>query len=160
MAALGLLLLLPISPAGTHVDPVGALFALAAGACWALYIVFGQKAGRAHGASASTWGMLVAAVLVVPFGLVSSGRTLIGSSILVKGFAVAMLSSALPYTLEMIALRRLATRSYGTLMSLEPAIAALAGLIVLGERLAALQWVAIGAVMTASAGMLGNEKGG
>jgi inner membrane transporter RhtA len=159
LAAIGLLLLLPIAPASAHLDPVGVLFALAAGACWAMYIVFGQKAGRTHGASASTWGMIIAAALVVPVGVLSAGRALVSPDILPKGIAIAMLSSALPYTLEMIALRRLATKTYGTLMSLEPAIAALAGLMLLGERLATLQWVAIVAVMIASVGMLGNEQG-
>ena len=159
LAAIGLLLLLPISPASAHLDPVGVVFALAAGACWAMYIVFGQKAGRAHGASASTWGMIISAVAIVPIGLASAGRVLVSPAVLPKGFAVAMLSSALPYTLEMIALRRLATKTYGTLMSLEPAIAALAGLAFLGEQLASLQWLAIVAVMIASIGMLGNEQG-
>jgi len=121
--------------------------------------VFGQKAGRAHGASASTWGMIISAVVIVPIGLASAGRVLVSPAVLPKGFAVAMLSSALPYTLEMIALRRLATKTYGTLMSLEPAIAALAGLAFLGEQLASLQWLAIVAVMIASIGMLGNEQG-
>jgi inner membrane transporter RhtA len=74
------------------------------------------------------------------------------------GFAVAMLSSALPYTLEMVALRRLSTRTYGTLMSLEPALAALAGLALLHERLSPVQWMAIGAVMIASIGTLGQES--
>jgi inner membrane transporter RhtA len=157
LAAGGLVLLLPISPASAHLDPVGVLFALAAGACWALYIVFGQRAGRAHGASAATWGMLIAAAWIVPFGVASAGRALLKPDILPLGFGVAMLSSAIPYTLEMTALRRLATKTYGTLMSLEPAVAALAGLLLLGERLAVMQWVAIGAVMAASVGMLGNE---
>jgi inner membrane transporter RhtA len=157
LAAIGLVLLLPISPAGAHLDPAGVLFALAAGACWALYIVFGQRAGRAHGASASTWGMIIAAIWIVPFGVASAGRALVAPGIVPKGFGVAMLSSALPYTLEMTALRRLATKTYGTLMSLEPAVAALAGLVFLGERLAFGQWIAIGAVMVASIGMLGHE---
>jgi inner membrane transporter RhtA len=157
LAAIGLLLLLPIAPASAHLDPAGVLFALAAGACWALYIVFGQRAGRAHGASASAWGMIIAAIWIVPFGVASAGRALIAPRILPGGFAVAMLSSALPYTLEMTALRRLATKTYGTLMSLEPAVAALAGLVFLDERLALMQWLAIGAVMAASIGMLRNE---
>jgi inner membrane transporter RhtA len=157
LAAIGLVLLLPIAPAGAQLDPAGALFALAAGGCWALYIVFGQRAGRAHGASASTWGMIIAALWIVPFGVASAGRALAAPEVLPKGFGIAMLSSALPYTLEMTALRRLATKTYGTLMSLEPAVAALAGLMFLGERLGLLQWLAIGAVMAASIGMLGNE---
>jgi inner membrane transporter RhtA len=157
LAAIGLLLLLPIAPANSHLDPAGVLFALGAGGCWALYIVFGQRAGRRQGASASTWGMIIAAIWIVPFGAATAGRTLLARNVLPMGFAVAMLSSAVPYTLEMTALRRLATKTYGTLMSLEPAVAALAGLVLLGERLTILQWLAIGAVIAASIGMLGNE---
>ena len=99
----GLLLLLPLDPADAALDPAGVMFALAAGVCWALYIVFGQKAGRAHGPTASTWGMLIAASFTVPIGLADAGGALFSTSILGKGLAVAVLSSALPYTLEMIA---------------------------------------------------------
>lgn len=158
LAAAGLLLLLPIAPAASALDPAGVLFALAAGVGWALYIVFGQKAGRAHGATASTWGMMIAAVVTVPVGVFHAGRALLVPSTLAMGFALAVLSSALPYTLEMFALRALSTKTFGTLMSLEPALAALAGLLVLHERLTPTQWVAIAAVMAASAGMVGGER--
>jgi inner membrane transporter RhtA len=157
-AGIGLLLLLPIDPMGTALDPIGVLFALAAGLCWAFYIVFGQRAGRAHGPTASTWGVLIAASFTVPVGIALTGRALLAPSILLKGLAVAVLSSALPYTLEMIALRRLATKTFGTLMSLEPAVAALTALIVLHERLTLLQWMAIGAVMMASAGIVRSDE--
>jgi inner membrane transporter RhtA len=168
LAGAGLLLLLPVTTAGsaegfgprvTSLDPVGVLFALAAGVCWSLYIVFGQKAGRAHGAAASTWGMIIAASFTVPIGIVDAGRALLAPSVLLRGFAVALLSSALPYTLEMIALRRLATKTFGTLMSLEPAVAALAGLVFLHERLTSMQWTAIVAVMIASVGVVGSDAG-
>jgi inner membrane transporter RhtA len=162
LAGGGLLLLLPIEvfgPTATGLDPAGVLFALAAGLCWALYIIFGQKAGRAHGPTAATWGMVIAASLTVPIGVADAGRALAAPSVLLKGLAVAVLSSALPYTLEMVALRRLATKTFGTLMSLEPAVAALAGLVVLHERLTPTQWMAIGAVMVASVGVVGGEVG-
>ena len=168
LAGVGLLLLLPgdvigllpvFGPTGSALDPTGVLFALAAGVCWALYIVFGQKAGRAHGSTASTWGMVIAASFTVPVGIAHAGRALLAPSILLQGLAVAVLSSALPYTLEMIALRRLATKTFGTLMSLEPAVAALAGLVLLHERLTPTQWVAIGAVMIASVGVVGSDVG-
>jgi inner membrane transporter RhtA len=159
MAAVGLMLLLPIAPTRAALDPVGVLFALAAGLCWALYIVFGQKAGRAHGATAATWGMLIAASFTVPIGMAQAGRALLAPSVLSKGLAVAVLSSALPYSLEMIALRRLATKTFGTLMSLEPAVAALVGLAFLHERLTPTQWTAIAAVMIASIGIVGSEAG-
>lgn len=148
----GIALLLPIGHSAHGVDPVGALFALAAGACWALYIVFGQKAGADHGTRTVAWGALVAAVLIVPIGVAHAGTALLDPAVLPMGLAVAILSSAFPYTLEMIALTRLPTRVFGTLMSMEPAIGALSGLVFLGERLSVVQWGAIGAIIAASLG--------
>ncbi len=159
LAVLGLMFLLPLSRTEGAVDPVGVAFALAAGLCWALYIIFGQKAGRAHGPAASAWGMLIAASFTVPLGLALTGGGILSPAVLPMGFAVAVLSSAFPYTLEMIALRQLATKTFGTLMSLEPAIAALAGLVFLSERLTATQWFAIGAVMSASMGTVRDNHG-
>lgn len=158
LAAFGLLFLLPIAPTTSSLDPAGVLYALAAGLGWAAYIVFGQKAGRAHGGTASTWGMVIAASFTVPIGVAQAGRALLLPSVLVKGLAVSILSSAFPYTLEMFALRQLSTKTFGTLMSLEPAIAALTGLIVLRERLTLTQWVAIVAVMVASAGIVSGDR--
>jgi len=157
LAVLGVGLLLPLSGTDHAVDLTGVGFALAAGVCWALYIVFGQRAGRAMGAAAPTWGMLIAACEIVPLGFLDAGTAMVGPAVLPLGFAVAVLSSALPYSLEMIALRRLTAKTYGTLMSVEPALAALAGLVLLGEQLSHTQWLGIGAVMVASIGTLGNE---
>ena len=151
LAVAGLLFLLPLNFTSTRLDPVGTAFALAAGACWAIYIVFGQRAGAAQGASASAWGMLIASVVTVPIGAASGGAKLLDLSILPFGLAVAVLSSSLPYTLEMFGLRNLTARVFGTLMSLEPAFGALAGLVFLGERLTSVQTLAI-AVMAASIG--------
>ena len=158
LAAGGLLALLPISPAGRDLDPVGVAWALAAGVGWALYIVFGQRAGAAHGAAASTWGMMIAALLVVPLGVADAGGALLSRSVLPFGFAVAVFSSALPYTLEMVALRRLSTKAFGTLMSFEPAMAAVAGVVVLGERLTTGQWLAVSAIVVASIGTVTGER--
>ncbi len=157
LATAGLSLLLPITRASAALDPAGVAFALAAGVGWALYIVFGQKAGRAHGASASTWGLMIAALLIIPIGAVDAGRGLVAPGVLPFGLAVAVFSSALPYTLEMIALRRLSAKTFGTLMSFEPAIAAVAGVIVLHEQLTALQYLAIGAIIAASVGAVAGE---
>jgi inner membrane transporter RhtA len=157
LAVFGLLMLLPVARTEHSLDPVGVAFALAAGLCWALYIIFGQKAGRAHGPSASTWGMLIAASFTVPLGVVLGGRDVLSPAVLPMGLAVAVLSSAFPYTLEMIALRQLATKTFGTLMSLEPAIAACAGLVFLNERLTATQWLGIVAVMIASMGTVRHD---
>ncbi len=159
LAVVGLLLLLPLTQTSARLDPVGVLCALGAGVCWALYIIFGQKAGHAHGSGASAWGMLIAACLIVPIGVLDAGRALVSPSVLPLGLGVAILSSALPYTLEMTALRYLSARTYGVLMSFEPALAALVGLLVLGEALTRHQWLAIGAVIVASIGTVAGDRG-
>ena len=102
--------------------------------------------------------MLIAASFTVPLGLVLTGRGVLSPTVLPQGLAVAVLSSAFPYTLEMFALRQLATTTFGTLMSLEPAVAALTGIVFLDERLTATQWLAIGAVMIASMGTVRNDR--
>lgn len=160
LALLGLVLLLPLSEASS-VDPVGAALALAAGVAWALYIVFGPAAGRAGGSSAVALGMTVAALLVVPVGIVQAGADLLMPSTLAAGLAVALLSSALPYSLEMFALTRMPRPVFGVLMSLEPAIAALAALPLLGERLSPVQGFAILCISAASIGMaIGTRRNG
>jgi inner membrane transporter RhtA len=160
LAGLGLALLLPITGGATHLDTAGVLYALAAGVGWALYIVFGQKAGHAQGASASTWGMMIAAVVTVPIGIADAGiQQLAAPGVLAFGLGVAVFSSALPYTLEMVALRRLSAKTFGTLMSFEPAIAALAGVTLLHEHLTGLQWLAIAAIVGASMGAVAGEPG-
>jgi inner membrane transporter RhtA len=158
LAAVGLALLLPIRSGAAALDPLGVACALLAGAGWALYIVFGQKAGRAHGPTAATWGLMVAAMLTVPLGVADAGARLVDPAILPFGVAVAIFSSALPYSLEMVALRRLSTKAFGTLMSFEPAIAAVAGVVLLHERLTALQWLAIAAIVVASVGAVKGER--
>jgi inner membrane transporter RhtA len=157
LAVIGLSLLLPIAPGGTPLDPAGVLYALLAGVGWALYIVFGQKAGRVQGASASMWGLVIAAIVTVPVGIAHAGVELLDPAVLWSGLGIAIFSSALPYTLEMVALRRLSAKTFGTLMSFEPAIAAIAGVVILGERLAVTQWLAIGAIITASVGAVSGE---
>lgn len=158
LAVVGLSLLLPITPGSTALDPAGVLYALLAGVGWALYIVFGQKAGRVQGASASTWGLFIAAIVTVPIGLAAAGTQLLDPAILPYGLGVAIFSSALPYTLEMVALRRLSAKTFGTLMSFEPAIAAIAGVVILSEQLTLTQWLAIGAIVAASAGAVAGER--
>ncbi len=150
-AATGLWLLLPLEGAG-RLDPRGIACALGAALCWALYIVFGKRAASLRGGHAVAWGMLAAALFTVPFGAAHAGAALLAPDVLGLGLAVALLSSALPYTLEMMALQRLPRRVFGILVSCAPAVAALAGFLVLGEQLGALQWLAIGLVVAASAG--------
>jgi inner membrane transporter RhtA len=151
LAICGLLVLLPIRhTAGLSWS--GTALALGAGFCWALYIVFGQKAGAVHGQYATVLGSIIAALVITPMGFAHAGWALLTPHNLAWGFAVAGLSSALPYSLEMIALRRLPTQAFGTLMSLEPAVGALMGLLLLHEQLSLLQWAAIGTVVLASMG--------
>ncbi|MEO4049259.1 threonine/homoserine exporter RhtA [Pseudomonas sp. CAU 1711] len=152
LAALGLWLLLPDTRAEDHLDPLGMGLALGAGVCWALYILFGQRAGAAHGAQTVAFGTLVAALLVFPIGLWQVGGELFSIELLPVALAVAVLSSALPYSLEMVALTRMPARTFSVLMSLEPAIAAMSGLIFLSEMLGLSQWLAIGAIIFASTG--------
>ncbi|CAO4176227.1 EamA family transporter [Methylorubrum populi] len=152
LAVLGLGLLLPLGEAD-RLDPTGAALALGAGLCWAAYIVFGQRAGRAGGGRAVSLGMAVAALVVAPVGLAEAGTDLFTPGPLGTGLIIAVLSSALPYSLEMFALTRLPRPAFGVLMSLEPAVASLAALALLGERLNPVQAVAIGCIVAASAGI-------
>jgi inner membrane transporter RhtA len=152
LAAAGLSLLLPLGHAHASVDPTGALFALGAGGCWGLYIIFGQKAGADHGAQAVALGSVIASILVVPIGIAKAGTALLSPAALPYGLAIAVLSTALPYTLEMFALTRLPARTFGILMSVEPVFGAFIGLVVLHELLSALQWAAIAMIILASIG--------
>jgi inner membrane transporter RhtA len=134
-------------------DLVGVVFALAAGACWGLYILVGAALGR-HTTEGNglALGMAVAALMAVPFGVADSGTALIEPWVLVAGLGVALLSSVIPYSLDLEALRKIPPRVFGILMSLEPAMAALIGLIVLQESLLWSQWIAVLCVVAASAG--------
>ncbi len=158
LAIVGIALILPRSAMGTTaIDLLGVAYALGAGACWALYIVFGQRAGAEvpSGVTAAL-GMFVAAVVVIPISLlvIIPGSTTLQISGAVLGLAliVAVLSSALPYTLEMIALKRTPAKTFSILMSVEPAIAALSGWVFLRERLIGTQWLALVCIMLASVG--------
>lgn len=153
MAVGGLLLILKPGegPAGA-LDPLGVALALGAGVCWALYIIFGERAGGQHGMQSTALGMIIAALVGAPFGLAQAGAGIWSPQVLLTGAVVGLLGGALPYCLEMIALTRLPTRTFGTLMSLEPAVGALAGLVLLRQVLTPLQWLAIGAVVAASIG--------
>jgi inner membrane transporter RhtA len=152
LAALGLVALLPLGLGGQSLSPLGVVFALAAGACWALYILFGRKAGAAHGGQITALGTLIGALMIVPIGYAHSGAALLAPAILPLALGVAVLSSALPYSLEMYALPRIPTRSFGVLMSLNPALGAVAGLLFLDETLSLVQWAAIASIVGASAG--------
>lgn len=151
-AVLGLWFLLPLGQNVAAIDLTGAALALAAGAGWAVYILAGQRAGEEHGPATVAIGSLIAALVFVPIGALQAGEALWHWSILPVGFAIAILSTALPYSLEMIALTRLPTRTFGTLMSMEPALAAFTGMIFLGETLTLTQSLALCAIIAASMG--------
>ena len=158
MAGVGLLALLPIGLGAQQLDLLGVGCGLAAGACWALYIYFGRKAGAAHGGQTTALGMLIGAIVIVPIGAAEAGTRLVSPSILPAALAVALLSSAIPYSLEMLAMPRLPTRTVGVLMSLDPALGALSGLCFLGESLTWIQWAAIASIMAASAGSAATSR--
>ncbi|MBA1294600.1 threonine/homoserine exporter RhtA [Pseudomonas lurida] len=152
LAIVGLVLLIPLGEASHGIDLLGAGYALGAGICWALYILFGQKAGNDNGVQTAALGVLIAALFVAPIGIVHAGTALLTPALIPIGIGVAILSTALPYTLEMIALTRLPARTFGTLMSIEPAFGALSGLFFLQEHLSIAQWMAITCIILASIG--------
>lgn len=158
LAIAGLWLLLPTGATQSAIAPLGAGLALGAGVCWSLYIIFGQKAGAQHGRHTVALGTWVAALLVLPVGLWHAGGDLFDLDLLPIALGVAVMSSALPYSLEMIALTRMPARTFSVLMSLEPAIAALCGLIFLGEKLLWGQWLAVAAIIIASTGAAATIK--
>lgn len=158
LAIAGLALLLPfgnISIDGNDVsalNPEGVFCALVAAVFWAAYILFGKKVGHLHAGHSVSLGLSVAAITVVPFGIWHAGSALWQPQILLAGLVVGAISSAIPISLEMVALKRLTPGAFGVMTSMEPAVAALLGLLVLNEQLTAPQWLAIGLVMCAAAG--------
>jgi inner membrane transporter RhtA len=152
LAAAGILLL--TRPFGTSaVDAAGVAFALLAAAAWAAYIPLSARTGQLlPGAEGLAIAMVAGAILAAPFGIADGGADLLAPAILASGALVALASSVIPYSLELEALRRIPKRVFGVLMSLEPAMAALAGLVILGQALSAAQVLAIALVVAASAG--------
>jgi len=136
-----------------HLNLAGVLFAGVAGACWAAYIVLSSATGRRFPGSAGlAIAMVVAAVVVTPTAVLAGGSAMFRPAVLAIGAAVGILSSVIPYRLELESLRRMPTRLFGVWMSLEPAVAALIGLVMLGQHLTLVEWLAIGCVMIACAG--------
>ena len=151
LAGAGIALIAPW--AGGKADALGVLLALAAGACWAAYILLGGHVSRTMpGGAAVAIGMAIATFIAIPAAAVTGGFARLTPALFVAGIGVALLSSAIPYTLEMIALKELPARTFGILMSLEPAVAALAGLVFLHEFLTPRQWLAVFLVIAASTG--------
>ncbi len=151
LAATGIVLL--ADPGGGSLDPLGVAFALLAAAMWAAYILLSVRTGRLFpGGSGLAIAMAVGALTILPMGVGQAGGALLEPQLLAAVAVVALASSVIPYSLELEALRRLPARVFGVLMSLEPAVAALAGLVVLGQELVAREWAAIALVVVAAAG--------
>jgi inner membrane transporter RhtA len=153
LAGAGILLLAPLGSFGADLDPVGVGFALLAGSLWAAYILLSARTGQAFpGGTGLVIAMCVGTVVLAPVGISSAGAALLHPGPLLAGLGVAVLSSAIPYSLELEALRRLPARVFGVLMSLEPAAAALVGFLILRETLGPRAIAAIVLVSAAAAG--------
>jgi len=154
LAAAGIVLLAPLDVLGeTDFDPVGVALALLAGLLWASYILLSARTGSTFpGATGLVIALCIGTAVLVPVGIVGGGTALLDPILLLAGFAVAMLSSAVPYSLELEALRKLPARVFGVLMSLEPAVAALVGFVILDERLGLRALAAVLLVTLAAVG--------
>jgi inner membrane transporter RhtA len=152
LAAAGIVML--AGPVGSP-DPLGVMFALVAGAFWAAYILLSARVGRAFsGGRGLAIAMAIGAVVMLAPGIAAGGEELVEPPLLAVGFGVAMLSSLIPYSVELEALRRLAVGVFGVLMSLEPGVAALVGLVALGQGLSAAEAAGIALVTAAALGAL------
>lgn len=150
LAAGGVVLL---TDGGGHVAWLGVLFALGAAGCWASYILLSAKLGeRTSGGGGLAIAMAIGGLIVAPYGITTAGTAMLHPVVLAAGFGVALLSSVVPYSVELEALRRIPPPVFGVLMSLEPAVAALCGLLVLGQALHPVQWIAVCLVVAASVG--------
>ncbi|WP_246674939.1 EamA family transporter [Mesorhizobium sp. B4-1-3] len=152
LAVAGIVLLSPFAGVSRGLDPLGVALALAAGACWGLYIIFAQKAGAELGVRTSAYGMAIAAVLALPFGFSAAQAYLTDLHIMAGASVVGLFSSALPFYLEMLVLARMPAKVYGMLVCLEPAGGALTGFLFLHEKLDLLQCTGIAAVIAAAFG--------
>jgi inner membrane transporter RhtA len=152
LAVAGLALLLPLGQSTGDIGLSGVLLALAAGACWAGYIIFGQRAGSGGGPHITALGVSVAAIIALPFGVATAGAALLDPAVLPIALGVALLSSAIPYALDMVALPHIPSRLFGILMSGQPALGALSGFVILHEALTLWQLAGIAAVIVASLG--------
>lgn len=161
LTVLGLVLILPLHVSSPHpistlsssgLDPLGVVFAFVAALMWALYIVFGKRVSHLHGGAVAAWGMVAGSVVIVPLAAMESGLRLWAPHLIPAALVLAVASSAVPYTLEMFALKRLPKNTFSILLSLEPAVGALTGFVVLHEVLSWQQWVAIACIMSASVG--------
>lgn len=159
LVILGLILLLPLGDEVNNVNFKGVIFALIAGFWWAIYIIFGKKVGKDFGLPIVSAGMIVGAILFAPIGIITEGSNLFTPTILMYGLIVALLSSAIPFALELIAMTHIPSKTYGMLSSAEPAVGALFGIVFLGEHLFAMQWSGLAAIIIASIGATLTARG-
>lgn len=153
LAAVGIYLILPQESSSQPLDLIGVALALGAGLFWGFYIIFGKRASaKVESHQASAVGMVFAALATVPVGIYLNSEQIFQTALIPFAIMIAILSSALPYSLEMRALKNMPTKTFGILMSLEPAIATLMGFLFLKEYLNITQWIAIACIMVASAG--------
>lgn len=152
LAAAGIGPLLPLGEGIGSLDPAGTAWALGAAGFWAAYILFGKRLSHLPAGRSVSLGLATATLVAVPAGALHAGTALLAPGTLLAGLVVAVVSSAVPISLEMVALKRVPPRTFGVLLSMEPAVSALLALALLGERLESLQWLAVGLVMAASAG--------
>lgn len=154
-ALVGLYLLLwPSGPSDELVklDPLGVVYALIAGAFWGLYILVGQRARLIHPGLITTYGFATASLLILPIGIISAGDSLINPNVLLFGLGIALLSSAIPFTLEIFSLRILPIKTFSIMVSLEPAVGALTGILILNEFLDLREWLAVMLIVFAAVG--------
>lgn len=152
LAVLGLGLLLPLGHGASALDPVGVACALAAAVCWAAYILLGKRLAGIHSGRAIALAMAFAALVTLPFGAAGASQALFNPWLLAAAVGVAVMSSAVPYSLEMFSLKHLPSGTFGVMLCLEPAVGSLSGLVILGERLSLIEWIAIGAIVMACGG--------
>lgn len=160
LAVAGLLQLLPLQGSHGGLDPVGIGFAFTAGLCWAAYILTGKRAGNLLGSGTPAVGMIIGALIALPFGIAEGGAALLDRHILIVALGVALLSSAIPYSLEMVALRRLPAKTFSILTCGEPVVGAVMGMLILGESLPLAKWCGIALVLAASVGVTRSARGG
>lgn len=152
-AAAGGGVVLLASGVGRHLDGIGVLFALLAGAFWIGYILLSRETGRRFQTlDGLAWAMVVGALVTVPTGLAAGGARLGRPSVLALGLVVGIMSSVIPYSLELVALRRVSARAFGVMLSMDPALATAAGFALLGQHLDLKEWIALGLVVAANTG--------
>jgi inner membrane transporter RhtA len=159
LAGAGVWSLVGVDPTAAALDPLGIVFALLAAASWAVYILCGRSASAAFGISTAALAVTIAALIVLPVGVHRAGATLLDPGLLPIALTVALLSTVIPFSLEMYALPRLPARTFATFTSLEPVFGVLSGLFILGERLTALQVGGVAMVISAAAGAAWSSAG-